>query len=77
MKHPHIDFSRCAETEAEIVAFHPGPDADAPLPVNVKEEDVDRLRRLEDEMLDLSVECHIHAGGRLGELAIAITALRA
>ncbi|MEG3153021.1 hypothetical protein U1769_24270 [Sphingomonas sp. ZT3P38] len=62
---------------AEVIAFHPGPPAGTALPVNVLEEDCDRLRRYEDEMLDLAIECHMHGGGRMGELARAITVLRA
>lgn len=62
---------------AEVIALHPGPPAGTPSPVNVLEEDCDRLRRYESEFIDLAIERHIHSGGRMGELAVAIVALRA
>jgi hypothetical protein len=70
-------YDLCAKNEGELIAFHPGPNLSSPPPEKPRESDQERLKRYERELLERAIERHLRSNGRMGELAIAITSLRA
>jgi hypothetical protein len=74
MKNRDVDFSRCAQNDAEVLAFHPGC---ATFPIAPAKTPVERLAEAERSLLELAIERHLFGSGTMRDLAVSIVALRA